>query len=91
MQGRERFYRIVSKDVGSSEMTGIGDSDRLRSRANHMLELANRAKLEKNTVFACLLTQLAAEAFEHAGEIEQSDTVPRRRAVKFSGISEPSR
>ncbi len=72
-------------------MTEIGDSDTFRCRANHMLELANRAKLEKNSVFARLLTQLAAEAFERAGEIERSDTVPRRRAVKFIGISEPSR
>lgn len=51
-------------------MTAMSDGDRLRSRAKDMLELANRARCEKSYDFARLFTQLAAEIFERAGEIE---------------------
>jgi hypothetical protein len=52
-------------------MTTLGDAERLRTRANRMFELANRAHCEKNADFARLLTQLATEALQHAKEIEQ--------------------
>jgi hypothetical protein len=52
------------------------DADRLQTRANRMLELANRAHCEKNYDFARLLTQLATETLKHAQEIKQPAQPP---------------
>jgi NTP pyrophosphatase (non-canonical NTP hydrolase) len=52
-------------------MLEAGDSQRLRTRARQMLELANRAYCEKHYDFARLLTLLATEAFEHASEMDR--------------------
>ena len=52
-------------------MLQAADSERLRTRARQMLELANRAYCEKHYDFARLLTLLATEAFEHASEMER--------------------
>jgi hypothetical protein len=64
------LLKCVKKHV-SHWMFDAGDCERLRTRARRMLELANRAQCEKNYDFARLLTLLATEAFEHAGDMEQ--------------------
>jgi hypothetical protein len=64
-------------------IAAISDADRMRTRANRMLELANRAHCEKNYDFARLLTQLATEALKHAQEIKQPEQTPS--GLTFSG------
>jgi len=50
----------------------LSDADRLRNRAKRLLQLAARARDESRYDYATLLKRLAAEAFDHAKEIENN-------------------
>ncbi len=87
MQGREQFWLIISKEVGSSEMSGMGDSETVPLPRKPHARIGKSGETRKELVFARLLTQLAAEAFERAGEIERPPGLsapkpPRPRALR---------